>query len=86
MLNVRDEEVLKNPAAREPLKKMVERFKYSDVVSSDATAEIDDQIKPEIQALRAMLSSGTTEDLLAKIETISNLLSSRNRLCEMAKH
>ena len=67
------------------LKKLAERFKYSDVVSSDATAPIEAQIKTEISELKAMIATERAEVVLAKIEAISTLLSSRNRLCESSK-
>ena len=67
------------------LKDLVEKFKYSDIVSNDETAPVEEQIKQEINELRNMISTESTEVLLAKVETISNLLSSRNRRCEMGK-
>ena len=75
----------KDPVAREPLKKLVEKFKYSDIVSNEATAEVEATIKTEVEELQKMLASSSTEDLVAKIDTISNLLSYRNRLCENSK-
>lgn len=67
------------------LKKLVEKFKYSDIVSSDETATVEEQIKTEIAALRAVIATESTEVLSNKVETISNLLSSRNRQCENSK-
>ena len=67
------------------LEKLVEKFKYSDIVSNDETAPVEEQIKQEINELRNMISTESSEVLLAKVETISNLLSSRNRRCEMGK-
>ena len=75
----------KDEAAYLPLKKLVERFKYSDIVSNDETAAIEEKIKLEIEELRAIISSEETDKIIAKIDVISNLLSTRNALCEQGK-
>ena len=76
----------KDEAAYLPLKKLVERFKYSDIVSNDETAAIEEKIKVEIEELRAIISSEETDKIISKIDVISNLLSTRNALCEQGKH
>lgn len=79
-------DICKNEAVYVPLKNLVEKFKYSDVVSNDETAPIEEQIKQELNTLKAMITSENTETVLTKIETLSRLLSSRNRLCENSKN
>ena len=70
---------------RAPLKKLADKFKYSDIVSTRETADIEDQITSEIEELKNMIATETSEAVIAKIGKISNLLSSRNRLCENSK-
>lgn len=67
------------------LKKLADKFKYSDIVSTAETVTIELQIKSEVEELKNMITSECAEVLLAKIELISNLLSSRNRICEASK-
>jgi len=78
-------DICKNEDARAPLKKLVERFKYSDPVSSEATEEQEQEIKIEIENLKKIINTESTEVVIDKIQNISNLLSSRNRICEMEK-
>lgn len=79
-------DLCKNDTIREPLQKLVTKFKYSDPVSSNATKEKENQIKAEIENLKVIINSESTEIVLEKINTISNLLSSRNRICEVNKY
>ena len=78
-------DMCKDEAVYAPLKKLAEKFKYSDVVSTAETAEIEARIKNEVEELKLMITAESTDVLLAKIELISNLLSSRNRKCEKSK-
>ena len=55
-----------------PLKKLVEKFKYSDAVSSEATSSIEEQIKNEIDELKSVITSESSDVILSKINTISN--------------
>lgn len=67
------------------LKKLAEKFKYSDVVSADETATVEEQIGHEVDELRNMMATESSEIIIDKIEKITKLLSSRNRLCETSK-
>ena len=78
-------DICKSKEVYDPLKKLVEKFKYSDVVSSDATQEKEEEIELEIEKLKAMINVKTDEEVIEKIQLISNLLSSRNRICEAGK-
>ena len=75
----------KNPEVYPPLKKLSEKFKYSDCVSSDATKTKEEEIEAEIENLRQIINSESPDVVLEKIEHIRNLLSSRNRICETQK-
>ena len=70
---------------RASLKKLADRFKYSDVVSTDETAPIEEQIQNEVDELKIMIQTENPEALLEKIEVISKMLSTRNRKCEDSK-
>lgn len=61
------------------------KFKYSDPVSSPETEESEAVIKNAIDDLRNSIRTLGDDDLLQKIENIDNLLSSRNRICEKSK-
>ena len=78
-------DMCKDDNIRTPLKKLVDKFKYSDIVSTDDTATIEEQIRYEVDELRNMIATESAEIIIAEIEKITNLLSSRNRLCENSK-
>ena len=74
-----------NSELYEPLKKLNEKFKYSDQVSSPDTEEKEEEIKREIEKLKNIINNESTENVIDEIKLISNLLSSRNRICEARK-
>ena len=65
--------------------KLAEKFKYSDQVSSPATTEKESLIMAELDNLKDIISHNDEEQILSQIEIVSNLLSSRNRICEASK-
>ena len=64
------------------LKKLAEDIKYSDPVTCNETAALEEQILVEINTLRSMVNSPAA---LREIQHISNLLADRNRICKMYK-
>ncbi len=78
-------DICKNEDVKEPLARLVTKFKYSDPVSSEATAEKEKQIKDAVEKLKNEIVTGNSEDLISQIENIDRLLSSRNRICERSK-
>lgn len=78
-------DLCKSEKARPVLAKLVNKFKYSDPVSSPETEESEVVIKNAIDDLRNSIRTLGDDDLLQKIENIDNLLSSRNRICEKSK-
>lgn len=78
-------DLCKSEKARPALSKLVNKFKYSDPVSSPETEESEAMIKNAIDDLRNSIQTLGDDDLLKKIENIDNLLSSRNRICERSK-
>lgn len=78
-------DICNNSEVYEPLKKLNEKFKYSDQVSSPSTEEKEEEIKQEIEKLKSIINKESTEIVINEIKLISNLLSSRNRICEARK-
>lgn len=85
-IDIRDMvDMCQNETLRTPLCELATKFRYSDPVSSPATAEKEAQIKAQLEALKALIVAEETERSAEKIKQISNLLSSRNRICEASK-
>lgn len=78
-------DLCENDSVREPLFHLVNKFKYSDPVSSLETKEVETHLSEELQELRVLLKEDDSEKILKKIKSISNQLSSRNRICESSK-
>lgn len=78
-------DLCKSDTIREPLQKLVTKFKYSDPVSSPATEEKERSIEDELEKLRFLVSSDDEQKAISQIEIVSNMLNSRNRICESAK-
>lgn len=69
---------------KKALKKLAEEVKYSDPVSSEATAEIEAKIQKEVDLL-AGLARLDYGEAMEMIENISNKLARRNSLCKEKK-
>lgn len=78
-------DVCKCDSAKIPLKKLAEKFKYSDQVSSSATEEKETLIMEELNNLREIITSNDAEKIIEQVEVVSSLLNSRNRICESTK-
>lgn len=74
-----------NSEIRKKLERLAEKFQYSDPVSNDATKEIEEAIKREIEGLEGMIKNADKEMLNSKIEDITRLLEDRNRRCKLGK-
>lgn len=75
----------KDPEVYEALKKLNDKFKYSDQISSSNTEEKESSIMVEINNLRLIIGCDEKQKIIEQIQLISNLLSSRNRICEVTK-
>lgn len=75
----------KDENVKTELKKLSEKFRYSDPVSCDALTEIEDKIKSELIRLAAVVNANK-EDAISEIENITILLADRNRRCKEFKH
>ena len=78
-------DLCKCDAAKIPIKKLAEKFKYSDQVSSPATEEKESIIILELEKLKSLINANDEDQIIPQIEVVSNLLSSRNRICEASK-
>lgn len=78
-------DICKNEDVKEPLARLVAKFKYSDPVSSEATKTKEDEICAELEMLKASVVIDDTDAILAQIEKITHLLNSRNRICASSK-
>lgn len=74
-----------NSDLKDIMQELVEKFKYGDPVSSDATKEIEDDIAEQLAILDGLVAAGDAEKAIESIKAILNLLSSRSRLCKSGK-
>ena len=74
-----------NTAVKKKLEKLAEEFKYSDPVSSEATAEIEETLSDAVELLNDIAEDGDEETIVAHINKILALLKKRNSICKNAK-
>ncbi len=74
-----------NTAVKKKLEKLAEEFKYSDPVSSEATAEIEETISDAVELLNDIAEDGDEETIVAQINKILALLKKRNSICINSK-
>lgn len=74
-----------NDGLKAKIQELVEKFKYGDPVSSDATKEVEDSISEQLEILDGLVVAGDVEKVCESIKTIMNLLSTRSRLCKTGK-
>lgn len=73
------------PSVKMELEKLAESFRFSDPVSSDATEDIESTIMEKLENLKISISSSDSDENIAKITELKNLLAERNRICKMNK-
>ena len=78
-------DICKDEEIKEPLIKLATKFKYSDPVSSPKTIDKEKEILEGVNKLKELIQSGSKEDVLNQIDTVSIPLSTRNRICEAGK-
>lgn len=74
----------KNPAGSD-LRRLMELFRYSDPVSSDALAGIEGQLEELLSQLQIAATSQDTAAIHGLCETTENVLKERNLLCRLNK-
>ena len=72
-------------SVKKELEKLAESFRFSDPVSSDATEEIENTIMEKLENLKISISSSDSDENIAKITELKNLLAERNRICKVSK-
>ena len=72
-------------AVKKELEKLAENFRFSDPVSSDATEDIESTIMEKLENLKISISSSDSDESIAKITELKNLLAERNRICKVSK-
>ena len=73
------------PSVKKELEKLAESFRFSDPVSSDTTEDIESTIMEKLENLKISISSSDSDENIAKITELKNLLAERNRICKMNK-
>ena len=72
-------------SVKKELEKLAESFRFSDPVSSDATEDIESTIMEKLENLKISISSSDSDENIAKITELKNLLAERNRICKVSK-
>lgn len=67
------------------IKALMEEFRYSDPVSSDAITSAEIELSAAVDKLQAAVSDGNHEEIMSICNRVSMLLSERNRLCKLNK-
>lgn len=78
-------ELCKNEEAKDQLQKLVVKFKYSDPVSTSKSKIVEVDLSEELQKLERLVLGNDAEETLKQVDAVSQLLSSRNRICELSK-
>lgn len=73
------------PSVKIELEKLAESFRFSDPVSSDATEDVENAIMEKLENLKVNITSSSSDENIAKIAELKNLLSERNRICKANK-
>ena len=74
-----------NKEVKKDLEKLNEQFRYSDPVSSEATEDIEGEIKVMLEELREATQKASTEEIQNHIRKVSNTLAERNQICKANK-
>lgn len=77
-------ELCKNEELKKAVSKLAEDIRYSDPVSSDATAEMEEKISSAITDLERLVTADDSATM-DKVAEIGRMLSDRNRRCKEMK-
>lgn len=67
------------------VKGLAEQFRYSDPVSAEATAELEQMLEMQLNDLKRILRDGDCETAKELISQIADALAERNRCCALTK-
>lgn len=73
------------PKAKSELQKLSDALRFSDPVSSDATAETEAELKSLMDELQNALLDGDTSGISGLCRQAQNVLDERNRICKLHK-
>lgn len=71
--------------AQELLRKLADDFRFSDPVSSAATASLESDLRANMDDLERALNDGDADGVLELCRRTTSLLAERNRLCKLNK-
>lgn len=74
-----------NPEAAADLKKLADRIRYSDPVSSPATIEYEERLSAMLEELRGAMGNGDAAYINRVSKQAITLLDDRNRICKLGK-
>ena len=74
-----------NPEIGSVFKKVREAIRYSDPMSSENLADIEDRIRNGMETLKDRINSGDSEAVIQSGEELLQLIEERNKLCKLSK-
>lgn len=74
-----------NDEIKENLKPLIDKIKYCDPISIDATKEKEQEIECEIEKLRDFVEKSDVVSAKSQIDVISRLLDTRSKISQMSK-
>ena len=75
----------KAPGAARPLEDLAESLRFSDPVSSEVLAALEDQLAGCLRELQAAVSRQDTEQITLLCQKANQVLAERNQLCKLSK-
>ena len=74
-----------DPTVKKAAEKFAEKLRYSDPVSSEGLAEIENNLSAKLNELAASIGGMSTDEALGQIDSLTKLLAERNRKCKALK-
>ncbi len=74
-----------DPTAKKAAEKFAEKLRYSDPVSSEGLVEIENSLSNKLNELTANIGGMNTDEALGQIDSLTKLLTERNRKCKALK-
>lgn len=74
----------KDTNLKKAVERLAEKVKYSDPVSSEATAEIEKQIQDEVSILASLIRTDYSA-AMEKVDEVAAIVDERNRVCRESK-
>ncbi|MDO4620775.1 MAG: hypothetical protein Q4B09_09160 [Lachnospiraceae bacterium] len=76
-----------NPEVKKKLQKLTDELRFSDPVSSEETAGIENKLREKIEEIRTLLTTGEAdrEAVTVLCEETTRLIGERNRICKDGK-